>query len=179
MIETPTVLILGAGASIPYEYHSGEKLIEEISKGILPQNSLFKLLIKLDYSKEFINKFKQTLRNSGSYSIDTFLENWPKYNEIGKIAIAHILILAEWAGKNSLIDFGNKDNWYRYLYKHLNCHSFEQNKIGIITFNYDKSLEQYLFTALNNSYEDLDENKCASKIRNIPIVHVHGKLDES
>ncbi|WP_156096076.1 hypothetical protein [Methanobacterium sp. SMA-27] len=30
MIKTPTVFVLGAGASIPYGYPSGEKLREEI-----------------------------------------------------------------------------------------------------------------------------------------------------
>ena len=45
----------------------------------------------------------------------------------------------------------------------------------MITFNYDRSFEHYLFNVLKETY-----NKpcleCADKLKNIPIIHVHGSF---
>lgn len=70
-----------------------------------------------------------------------------------------------------------RGDWYQYFCDKLNTsfEEFDQNKISIITFNYDRSLEHSLFTALKNSYAKNDRD-CASKLKNIPIVHVYGQL---
>lgn len=49
------------------------------------------------------------------------------------------------------------------------------SKLSIITFNYDRSLEHYLFTAVKNRYGKSDQ-ECAEVIGRIPIVHVYGSL---
>jgi hypothetical protein len=46
---------------------------------------------------------------------------------------------------------------------------------AIITFNYDRSLEHYLFTALSHSY-NLSESGTASIVRHISINHLHGEI---
>jgi len=48
--------------------------------------------------------------------------------------------------------------------------------LSIITFNYDRSLENYLFTALKNKYPDKTDDEYAKKVQSIPVIHVHGKL---
>jgi hypothetical protein len=181
MIKSPTVLILGAGASIPYEYPSGEKLITNIYNGTDPNNQnheLYSTLVELGYSNEFINEFRESLDNSTWYSIDSFLEYMPKFRKIGKIAIASVIIAKERSSQEAFKN--SNDNWYRHLFNSLKCpfDNFDQNELSIITFNYDRSLEQYLFKGLKDSYEGLDDNNCASKIEHIPIIHVHGKLDD-
>ena len=52
---------------------------------------------------------------------------------------------------------------------------FEQNQLSIITFNYDRSFEQFLFLALKNSY-GLNDSEAANLLTSVPIVHVHGQL---
>jgi len=49
--------------------------------------------------------------------------------------------------------------------------------MGTSPFNYDRSLEHYLFTALNNAYGRTVE-ECAEALRSIPIVHLYGQLGE-
>ncbi len=69
-------------------------------------------------------------------------------------------------------------NWYQYLWEELNdpFEHFGANKLSIVTFNYDRSLEHYMFTSLKNKYPDKSVDEYAEKIRSIPIIHVHGKL---
>ena len=47
--------------------------------------------------------------------------------------------------------------------------------VAFITFNYDRSLEFFLLTTLKNRYQKT-EQECAAKLKNIPIVHLYGKL---
>ena len=47
--------------------------------------------------------------------------------------------------------------------------------IPLVTFNYDRSLEHYLFTALLNAYGRSPE-ETAAKLSTMQIVHVHGSL---
>ena len=52
-----------------------------------------------------------------------------------------------------------------------------ENKLSIITFNYDRTLEHFLFTSLKHSYNKSDD-EIAQAFSNIPIIHVHGWLGE-
>jgi len=47
--------------------------------------------------------------------------------------------------------------------------------LRILTFNYDRSLEHFLFTALRNS-SGKSEDECAGKLNTIPVIHLHGDL---
>ncbi len=49
------------------------------------------------------------------------------------------------------------------------------NAISFITFNYDRSIEQFLFTALSNTY-GAPADEVSEVLRGIRIVHVHGQL---
>jgi hypothetical protein len=95
--------------------------------------------------------------------------------DIGKITIAAFLINHE---EDVRLRLSGKDNWYMYLYDRIKA-SFEQldqNKISFITFNYDRSLEQFLFEAIRNRFGK-SPSECAEKMKNIPIVHLYGQLD--
>lgn len=179
MITTPTVFVLGAGASMAYGYPSGEKLINWIKHETNHKSPLFKELLNLGYSKEFIGGFNKYLSKSKRPSIDAFLEHWPRYMEIGKIGIAGNLIPIEEQSLFKFDDLETKKDWYRYLFAQLNTSfdDFDKNEISFITFNYDRSLEHYLFDALKHSYQEVNDKECAKKLKNIPIVHVYGKLD--
>jgi hypothetical protein len=71
------------------------------------------------------------------------------------------------------------DSWYEYLFHQLNTGfgDFGENKLNVLTFNYDRSLEYFLFTALKAAYGK-HGNECANLLKKIPIIHLHGDLGE-
>ncbi len=175
MITKPTVFILGAGASYGFGYPLGKNLVEIILKNFDPDNAKnsIELFKGLGFSQEEIAGFKNELKFSASPSIDTFLEPRNKdERDLGKLAIA-----------NALIPFENEEplfydnSWYSMLFNKLNSSfdNFDKNRMSFITFNYDRSLEYFLLTTLKNRYKKT-EQECAVKLKNIPIVHLYGKL---
>jgi hypothetical protein len=173
MITKKTVLILGAGASIPYGYPSGNGLCEIACKE-LTLSGLNNLLDLANFQPSLIESFRDALLMSGKGSIDEFLEHQKRFIDLGKNVIAALLIPYEIT--SSLYSF-NQTNWYRYLFQKMNTgfDEFEKNNISFITFNYDRSLEHFLLTSLKNSYP-ITELDAALKIRKLKIIHLHGQL---
>jgi hypothetical protein len=70
-------------------------------------------------------------------------------------------------------------DWYEYLSVKLNSslEEFGENRLSIITFNYDRSLEHYLLNSLMNLHGKT-RGECASTLEQIPIVHAYGQLGE-
>jgi hypothetical protein len=106
MITTPTVLILGAGASAPFGYPVGSDLTEQIKLYSTPGQWLQILLREAGFFDEQISKFRDALRKSQRPSIDAFLETYEEdFMEIGKTAIAAVLMDHE--KPDTLIDHPN------------------------------------------------------------------------
>jgi hypothetical protein len=90
MITTETVFILGAGASMPYGFPSGEQLVDksiEYLKG--------RLLERYEFNPTEIRVFESELTASRKRSVDAFLEHRPEFRTIGKTAIAYGLLERE------------------------------------------------------------------------------------
>ncbi|MCK4356539.1 SIR2 family protein [Candidatus Bipolaricaulota bacterium] len=125
-----------------------------------------------------IDSFREALFYSGRQSIDTFLEHNPQFLKVGKMAIASVLVPLE----HEQTLFSTTPNWYKLLFNHLNTRfeEFAENKLSILTYNYDRSLEQFLLTALRNSYQGkkAEYDRCWEQLSRIPIVHLHGSLGE-
>ncbi len=178
MIKKRTVLVLGAGASQPYGLPLGSELKKEILDGIPSEgNDLFRRLQDLGNDSDEIASFHDNLLNSDQPSVDAFLEHWPEFLNMGKQTMAACLIPKE---NKSQFAFRSKegDSWYQYLVGKLNVTSpdkFMKNKLAIVTFNYDRSIEHYLFTTIKSRY-DFQDKECADLINEIPIIHVHGSL---
>ncbi len=173
MITKPTVLILGAGASQPYNFPLGEGLFWEVINNALGRAGA-ETLVKMGFSKEEIDKFKKDLFGSGTVSVDVFLEHRKELIDIGKAAIALILVRREKV--HTLYDSG-EGKWYKYFYYKLSA-SFEEfgnNEVSVITYNYDRSLEHFLFNSLKKMYNKPD-GACAEQLKKIPIIHLHGRL---
>ncbi len=185
MITKPTVLILGAGASAPYGFPSGQTLKDLVCHG--HDSTIQETGIDL---KEY-DRFKSALGRSGCSSVDTFLESRPEYVDLGKTAIANVLLpmeqtsklFDEWASIRLQPDASKRHqgnwSWYDFLLGVL-CDGvpFDEignNRLSVITFNYDRSFEHFLFTALQNRYGKPD-NECAKVLGRIPVVHVYGSL---
>lgn len=173
MITKPTVLILGAGASRPFDYPTGKELKTKICNNVEGWGELF-LNSGIDMTK--VRRFKQQLEKSPDRSVDAFLEHRPEFLQIGKMAISRALIPFEIV--SNLFDTkSGRNNWYEYLFDKMKCRfeEFENNKLSIVTFNYDRSLEHYFFTGIENKYGKSPED-CAKVFKKIPIIHLHGQL---
>lgn len=187
MINDETVLILGAGASTPYGFPSGPALVNDICSNLRTESTpAFQLMLALGEKEDRIREFYKCLHDSSVDSIDAFLEHRPEFLEIGKSAIAQVLLplenLSMLMRKESEIGDDNlkrlfKQRWYQHLFKKMNStfEEFGKNKVSFVTFNYDRSLETFLITALSNLYGKTEE-ECAQKINEIPFIHIHGKL---
>ncbi|WP_170868430.1 hypothetical protein [Desulfatibacillum alkenivorans] len=182
MITKKTVFVLGAGASMHYGYPSGETLLREIQKILnAPDSFAHKVINELSHYGHIegdIKRFAKALGETGRSSIDAFLEHRPEFIDIGKHFIASVLIPNEKAEPLSATARNLKmGNWFQYLYNKMNSkfEEFGDNQISFVTLNYDRSLEHFLFSALQADYGK-GENDCAEQLDKIPIIHVHGQL---
>jgi len=177
MITTPTVLVLGAGASVPYGFPSGLRLLEEIDTSLKNVNHPWWNIVEhLEIPREEVSYFLQELLFSGQQSVDAFLEHRNEFLKVGKLIIA--ITIASHEFEPNLIALSNRRrSFYHYLFAKLNAsrETFGENQLSIVTFNYDRSIEQFFYLSIKHSWNISDE-ECRDKISNIPIIHVHGSL---
>ena len=176
MITKPTVLILGAGASRPYGFPLGTELSRKIIENLRNSNSAeFSALQMMDFDADYIKDFVNSFQSSFQTSIDAFLEHREDCIQIGRVAIAQVIIPHE--NVMNLIDAKAEDDWYKYLFKRMNASFdyFGDNGLSVMTYNYDRSFEHFVFTALKNTHNKTD-TQVADKLSSIPIIHLHGRL---
>ncbi|MFZ3018680.1 MAG: hypothetical protein WA056_09520 [Gallionella sp.] len=179
MITVPTTLVLGAGASKPYGFPSGHEL-----RQLLCSPAALNGMYQCGFDQRDLEAFSSAFLKSGMPSIDAFLARRGKhkvgsltdatYADIGKAAIAYRLIQCE---RPESIHVLPDDHWYQYLWSFISdsLDSFGENKLHIITFNYDRSLEYYLLTSLQHSF-GITAQEAAEYLQKIPILHVYGQL---
>jgi len=173
MITPNVTLVLGAGASVPYGLPTGGELLRKLTQS---DPGVERALSGLGHDSTLIGDFQKELAESRPASIDAFLESRREYENVGKAAIAYHLIKCEHLPQLRAVK--EKDDWYTYLLN-LMCtaspDSFSQNNLRILTYNYDRSLEYALFHGLKSRYGLTDE-AAAEKMKQLPIVHLHGDL---
>lgn len=182
-----TILVLGAGASMPYGFPSGGTLCDIVKVELRPTHAELR---DMQVEPRPYEMFREELKTAGRGSVDAFLESRPDLLEYGKLAIALVLLPRE--RHNNLFDkWPNRrlqrvkpektggGHWYELMLNMLTQgRKFDEvdlTRLGVITFNYDRSLEHYLFTALKHSYDKTDA-ETSDKLSALPIVHVHGSL---
>jgi hypothetical protein len=175
VITQPTVLVLGAGTSIPYGYPSGIGLVKDIFANIT-SNVWREVYLNCGVDHKEMDALKLELYLSQRPSIDAFLEHRNEFLKAGKTAIALSLLSREVPDIFNGFEI-REQGIYHYLYNSLSAswEEFKENKLSIVTFNYDRSLEFFLFSALKHSYNKSD-TEIADAMQNIPIIHVHGSL---
>ncbi len=171
MITKPTVLILGAGASAHCGYPLGGDLVNRLC-ALRGKPELDNL--PQDWTRNDAEKFLTRLSRSDHTSIDAFLEENLDQAPLGKFLIAREM------KKLENIDhlFPPSDSgWYQDLFNKIFSEGpkFSENKIGIVTFNYDRSLEAYLHTRLQYKMSEIEATNI---LKELPIVHVYGILGE-
>jgi hypothetical protein len=73
---------------------------------------------------------------------------------------------------------GEENSWYHYLFKQLHDPGvpFGGNQLCVITFNYDRSFEHFLFLSVKSCYPGKNESEIASMVQTISIIHLYGSL---
>lgn len=151
MITENTVFVLGAGASVPYGFPSGQDLSELIISKFW--NNYYKLFNSQGHSEEQrsqmereLTSFVDTFRKSGR-SIDFFLSTNRSnqgFCRLGKLAIALYILKSEDDCRQKENYILRKD-WFKIIFDGMinGCHNPEdydkikENKVSFITFNYD------------------------------------------
>ena len=179
MVNTPTVLILGAGASMPYGFPSGFGLLKEVQECCSgPRNgSVGREASSVRLRPELLAEMAKLLSVAPVKSIDAFLEQRDEFLDEGKFAIAHRLMPSEL--EDILFKLENRgDSWYQHLFDSVYTRKFEdvkRNRLSILTYNYDRSLEHFLHVSVRAIYKKGDD-EVATMLTNIPVIHLHGSL---
>ena len=170
-----TVFLLGAGASQPYRFLTGRELRREVCSQLTSERAYAEVLRRYTKFKDpDIIAFCNELLTSAQVSVDAFLEYRPEFMKIGKAAMSAILVSCEQA-PNLWVD--EETNWMIYMFDRLNRPFTELKRLPIsfVTFNYDRSLEHFLYRTIQSRYGK-SEAECASVLDHIPIIHPHGRL---
>ena len=175
MITNPAVIVLGAGASIPYGYPSGAGLVKDVVQKIGNMDWIA-IIDAFGLHRSELNVLRSELLLSQKPSIDAFLEQRPEFLDAGKVAIAFSLLSRETPDIFNDLE-GSSEGIYPSLFNSLKAswEEIKQNKLTIVTFNYDRSLEYFLFSTLKRSYNKSD-SEIAEAMQYLPIIHVHGSL---
>jgi len=175
--------IFGAGISLEYNYPLGRALKNEIV-GVCEKREMFASrpggkvsdlsLLSYSFEENIIKEFSEKLRTSGKKTIDDFLRYHPKFNEIGKFCIALVLLESELQSELHQDDEKFYDYFFNSIYP--NPKKVDTNIFRFITYNYDLSLEKYLFDYLTGF--NLKSEEVIKKVSDLNITHLHGKLHE-
>lgn len=205
MLEKRTVFILGAGASCPYGYPSGANLRERIClfEDQIKPKGLGEAVNSDTDLNGFIKQFEKSstksidlfmARNPKLAPIGKILIAF----EIFEAEFSSLFReRAEWAqfrlrmpgyvtGRAKFI--GSKDFqgsiWYEYLFDRLTSGlatkdilpDFSNGNLSFITFNYDRSLEYFLYESLRNSFSEVPESQIVQCLQQLKIIHIYGLI---
>jgi hypothetical protein len=95
MITTPTVFVLGAGASVDFDFPVGKALVNQVVANLRGSTTLRDHVLATGFSLTDAQDFTNALRFSAEVSIDAFFEKRPTFMNIGKAAMAAELINCE------------------------------------------------------------------------------------
>lgn len=175
MVEIETVLILGAGAGKAFDFPSGKELVGRICDMLGDiEGEPFRICYAASgLPKDRLIEFRKTLKRADPPSIDAWLEHNPGFLEVGRVAIAVALLDCERRSNLS-----PPQNWYQFLFGKLSARfdEFGKNNLSIVTFNYDRSLEYYLFRVFRHTHTGRSEAECKAMINKLHVLHVYGSL---
>jgi hypothetical protein len=132
--------------------------------------------IKMNQIKE-LQELRVALLNSDYPTIDAFLRENEKHAVAGKTMIVYSLLKKE--NINMCKRDTIQDHWYRNLIDDI-CSGCDEprdilnNKLTIITYNYDISLDYYIYQGISESSRFREVSK--QFINGLTIKHVYGKL---
>jgi hypothetical protein len=185
MISDNVVFVLGAGASIPFGFPSGESLVDQILETKKEDTAQYgrkceDIMQEMNFHNNLMIELQKVLRRSQINSIDSFLalpQN-ARFVELGKLLIAGLIVPHEKIDTLFAKTTGANGNWYNLVWNNLSDYQsmkefLEALRITVITFNYDRSFEHYFHTVLKTRF-DTNSQEIAEFLKN--IIHVHGLL---
>lgn len=180
MISTETVLITGAGASASYGYPLGAALLNELRQLDSPNSTIgTRVLETTKYTPEELAILAQRLRATPVTSIDQFL-TLPANRDGRMQSCAKYCIAVAIFGRETFLTRKTRSrDWYSYLWGRLTEGIFDflsinKNRLNIVTFNYDRSLEQYLIERVQDwSSGAAVHEKTAHAFRNTQVLHLY------
>lgn len=153
-----TVLITGAGFSMPYGYPSGETLVDRIKN------------YENGDERSEIKNLAKALKDSQINSIDNFLFEHQEFEKVGIELISREIFKSE---KDTLAHKVKQDeDIINLTLNEVTENDFD--KLKIVSFNYDRHFEWTLFNKFKQKYKD--ENKAMDAVKKLEIIHIHGKM---
>jgi hypothetical protein len=163
---------------MPYGFPSGATLVDEIIESLTNVDAEVERLFEPDFDRPHRWAFAQALMGSQRTSIDTFLEGNKGFTEIGKLAISYCLFGYE--RREAVLRCTHLQQWYKYFFNTFLLKSspenFAENKLLVITFNYDRSFEFALVNAIKDSYGMSEQDAQQTMASGLRMLHLHGDL---
>ena len=130
-----------------------------------------------------LRDFGQDLGRATHDSVDRFVRDNPRHQFIGKALICQNILLRMYAFKDHWLELrsftdqqmGGRRNWYLQLVNLIregakSASDLRDNRLTIVTFNYDLSLEHALAARLH----DTEVHKGANYEEVVSVLHVNG-----
>lgn len=182
MITKPTVLVVGAGASVPYGFPTGKELTARIVTTLMDEgphqgmNRCLERMAAKSRSTVDLTAFGERLKSSGLSSIDAFLqfEHNESLGPAAKAAVAWHIGQCEEEKKCGLVE--ENGDWLQYLFDMLvegatTADALGQNRVTIVTFNFDRVIEARWKRVLSSIYPP---SALPAAYASLPVIHVHG-----
>jgi hypothetical protein len=181
VFSTPTALILGAGASQPYGFSLGVDLKQALVERLSGDEGFKETLLACGHGHAELHRFAERLGLSAQQSIDAFLERAPEFSELGKRCIVLQIASEEKRAKANRLRPVRRDQscWYSELYRSYGAKldDYKSDKLIVVTFNYDRSLEEFFTSRLCADY-GVNESAGRSIVNGLGILHFHGHLGD-
>ncbi len=177
MISKNTVIVLGAGASNTVNFPTNPQLVDRICETFKQTNGHYQTARDAGFDEGLIENFRKSLFESQQPSIDSYLNLQRGYLDIGRFAVATEIL--SWENHDSLMNVG-RTKWYRKFVHALGTAPADAQvsaqKLSIINFNYDRSLEHFTHTALHHSANPGHQVYVTTALQNLKFRHIHGNV---
>ncbi|MBK7877787.1 MAG: hypothetical protein IPJ77_19065 [Planctomycetes bacterium] len=182
MLKHHTAIVLGAGASYPYGFSLGSELKDRIVENLRKDEWFRETLSASGHTKSEMDTLASRLDTSPQASIDAFLDRAREFVDLGRKCITLQIAAEERDVFRRQVRPVSKDRgpcWYGELFRSYGNkpEHFRPDRLLVVTFNYDRSLEWFFRTRLIADF-GLKEQEARSIVSSLGIIHVHGWLGD-
>ena len=178
MIGPPTVLVIGAGAGVPYELPSGRRLLDDALTGA--RELVRELPPVTGLGAEEVQALLDRLRTAECDSIDAMLERHAYDEHIqraGRAVIAYSL--APYLRRTTLT--APDADWVKFVWNRMadgatTFGDLRRNRLHLVTFNVDRVIELKLTKAIEALYGTAPAADVKEFVETV-VVHVQGAID--
>jgi hypothetical protein len=173
------VFVLGAGASKPYGFPTSGDIANELWTEFRTDATgpLSRLLNDCGVVPGDVRRFLHAFKESGHYSLDAFVQRRSEFRHVAKLVLADWIIRSETTSLNGPYP-PERDDWYRFVFAGMmprDRSGFANNRLIVITFNFDRSFEYRLMRSLEANY-GISGAEAGLLAKSVRVLHVHGQL---